>query len=139
VPDLVLTTVAGWWERYQLWRELDALRQRGELERTLADSGIGSSDVYRLLRAHPRTRQQLAAMMRRVGIDRAALPRSVPVLETLRAMEWRCGECADWRKCRAWLASSEAPEGYPAFCPNVEAFERLRGAEAGAGAGRDAL
>ena len=124
--DWLLTTITGWWERHQLRRELYGLSQRGELERTLADSGIGPSDIYRLLQAHPRTRQQLAAMMRRVGIDRAALPRTAPVLETLRAMEWRCGECVNWRQCRAWLEAPVAGTSYRVFCPNAETLDNLR-------------
>jgi len=84
------------------------------------------------MRAHPRTPQQLAEMMRRLGIDRAALPRSPAVAEALRAMEWRCGECADWRKCRTWLASGDAPGSYRALCPNAEALDELRCSETAA-------
>jgi hypothetical protein len=125
----VLLTIEGWRERSRLRRELDVLRRRGELDRTLTDCGIAPSDVSRLMRAHPRTRQQLAEMMQRLGIDRAALPRSGAVLETLRAMEWRCGECADWRACRNWLASRAAPGSYRAVCPNAEALDQLRCSE----------
>jgi hypothetical protein len=129
LPDWILLTVDGWRERSQLRRELDNLRQHGELDRTLLDSGIAPSDVSRLMRAHPRTPQQLAAMMQRLGIDRAALPRSPAVAEALRAMEWRCGECADWRKCRTWLASRDAPGSYRAFCSNAEKLDELRCSE----------
>jgi hypothetical protein len=116
-------------ERSRLQRELDDLRQHGELDRTLTDSGIAPSDVPRLMRAHPRTSQQLDEMMQRLGIERAGLPRTTAIAGALRAMEWRCGECADWRKCRAWLASHDAPGSYRAFCPNAEAFDELRCSE----------
>ena len=129
LPDRVLTTVEGWWERYQLRRELEGLRRHGELERTLADSGIAPSDIPRLLRAHPHTRQQLAQMMQRLGIDRAALPRTTPLVEALREMEWQCGACADWRHCRAWLASPASPEDDHGFCPNAGTLNLLRGGE----------
>src|SRR6476661_168604 len=75
----------------------------GELDRTLAESGIAPGDVKRLMKAHPGTARQLAAMMRRQGIDPAALPRR----SALRDMEWQCGACGDWRQCRAWLAAPE--------------------------------
>lgn len=129
VPGWIWLAVEGWRERSRLRRELDNLRQHGEYDRTLIDTGIAPSDVSRLMRMHPRTRQQLADMMQRLGIDRAALPRSPAVAEALRAMEWRCGECADWRKCRAWLASRDAPGNYRVFCPNAEALDELRCAE----------
>ncbi|HEX7968851.1 MAG TPA: DUF6455 family protein [Stellaceae bacterium] len=130
LPGWILLTVEGWRERSRLRRELDNLRQHGELDRVLIDSGIAPSDVPRLMRAHPRTPQQLAKMMQRLGIDRATLPRSPAVAEALRAMEWRCGECADWRQCRAWLASRDVPGSYRAFCPNAEALDELRCSEA---------
>jgi uncharacterized protein YjiS (DUF1127 family) len=126
LKDRILLALEGWREHARLRRELDTLRQRGELDRTLSDNGIAPCDVRRLMRAHPRTPQQLAEMMWRLGIDRAGLPRNAAVAERLRAMGWRCGECDSWRKCRAWLASSEAPESYRAFCPNAETLEELR-------------
>lgn len=124
LSDRLLTTVEGWWERYLLRRELAELRGHGELERTLADSGIAPSDIPRLLRAHPQTRQQLSRMMRRLGIDRTALPPSQ--VEAVREMEWQCGACADWRDCRAWLALPVSPGDDHAFCPNAETLDRLR-------------
>ena len=126
LPNWIWLTVDGWRERSRLRRELDNLRQQGELDRTLIDSGIAPSDVDRLMRSHPHTGEQLAQMMQRLGIDRAALPRSPTVLEELRATEWRCGECADWRKCRTWLVSRDAPDSYRAFCPNAETLDELR-------------
>jgi uncharacterized protein YjiS (DUF1127 family) len=116
----------GWREHARLRQELGALEQRGELDRTLTDTGIAPSDVPRLLRAHPHTPEQLSQMMRRIGLDRATLPHSPAVVERLRAIEWRCGECTDWRRCHAWLAADEAPENYHRFCPNAEAFDELR-------------
>jgi hypothetical protein len=44
----------------------------------------------------------------------------------MRAMEWRCGACVDWRKCRNWIASADAPGSYRAFCPNAETLDALR-------------
>ncbi len=127
--DRVRAMVAGWSERRRLKREFASLRDRGELERTLSDAGIASSDVTRLLRAHPETPEQLDQMMARLGIDRAALPRSIAVSTTLREMEWRCGECADWHKCRDWLAGRDADAKYRSFCPNAAKLDELRCAE----------
>src|SRR5579884_882704 len=87
--DRIQLAFEGWRERYRLQREFDELRRRGELERTLSDNGISQSDVVRLMRAHPRTAEQLTAMMQRLGIDRSALPHQPAIAEALRAMEWR--------------------------------------------------
>lgn len=135
LPRLIPLTLEGWREKSRLRREFGTLRDYGELERALSDCGIAASDVDRLMRAHPRTPQQLAAMMQRLGIDRAQLPRTAAMAEVLRAMEWQCGECADWRKCRGWLASPDATESHHAFCPNADVVDRLRRDEAAAAMG----
>jgi hypothetical protein len=132
LPDWARLTIETWRERSRLRRLLGHLRQHGELERVLTDSGIAPTDVAQLMRAHPRTPEQLAEMMQRLGIDRAALHRGTAVAEEVRAMEWRCGECADWRQCRAWLAAPDAPRSYRAFCPNAKALDRLRCCDAAA-------
>jgi Family of unknown function (DUF6455) len=118
--------IDGWRKRGRLRRELESLRRRGELDRTLIDNGIAPCEVSRLLRMHPGAPEQLPRMMGRLGIDRASLPRNAAVIETLRAMEWSCGECGSWRKCRSWLAASEPRESYRAFCPNAERLDELR-------------
>ena len=129
-PGWIRLEVEGWRERYRLRREFDSLEQQGELGRTLLDSGIAPSDVPRLMHAHPRTAEQLAEMIKRLGIDRLALGRKPAAAEALRAMEWRCGECADWRKCRTWLDGGDTGESYREFCPNAEALDELRTAGA---------
>jgi hypothetical protein len=122
--------IDGWRKRGRLRRELEGLRQRGELDRMLVDNGIAPCEVSRLLRTHPAAPEQLTKMMSRLGIDRAALPRKVAVIEGLRAMEWTCGECSSWRKCRTWLGGSEPHQSHRAFCPNAERLDELRCSEA---------
>jgi uncharacterized protein YjiS (DUF1127 family) len=128
--DWMQLTIASWRERAQLRRELNELSQRGELSRTLEDAGLTLTDVNRLMRAHPRTPQQLAQMMQHLGIDRSALLTQPKMVEALRAMEWQCGECTNWRKCRAWLASGHEGESYRTFCPNAAPLDAIRCAEA---------
>jgi hypothetical protein len=125
LTNWILITIEDWRERFRLRRELEDLRLHGEFDRTLADSLISPSDIPRLMRVHPGTSRQLADMMLCQGIDRAALA----CMPRMRDIEWRCGECKDWRKCRSWLASRDAPDNYRAFCPNAEAFDELRRAE----------
>ncbi len=130
LPDRLRLTIEGWREHARLRREMEGLRQRGELDRTLVDTGLSSSDMPRLMHAHPHTPQQLAQMMRHVGVDRAKLPHDPQTAASLRAIEWQCGECATWRQCRAWLASGEIAEEYRGFCPNAAALDKLRRAQA---------
>jgi uncharacterized protein YjiS (DUF1127 family) len=127
--------IEGWRERARLRSEFARLAQQGELDRTLADSGIAPSDVPRLMHAHPGTPQQLRRMMARLGIDRTRFSRSKALADAVREMEWRCGECADWRHCREWLDSGAPAETYRAFCPNATALDHLRCAEVETSAG----
>jgi hypothetical protein len=106
LTDRILVIIEGWRERRRLRRELNDL----------------PLDIPRLMKAHPGASRQLADMMRRLGIDRAAMPH----MPRLRDIEWRCGECKNWRKCRRWLASRDAADEYRAFCPNAEAYDELR-------------
>src|SRR5690348_5498302 len=122
----VSDAVDAWRERRGLARELAQLDAHGEFDRTLADNGLSSSDVPRLMHAHPGAARQLANMMSRLGVDRRRLVVTPAVAGELRDIEWRCGECRSWRQCRAWLDSEEAPERYRSFCPNTDALDRLR-------------
>lgn len=135
--DWLRLAFEGWREHAGLRRELEALHERGELDRALTDAGLSPSDVPRLMQAHPQTPQQLGQMMRHLGIDRGSLPHDAETAAELRAMEWRCGECVTWRRCRHWLAAGDGPEEYRAFCPNVVALDELRRARAAGSEGSD--
>ncbi|MBV8653078.1 MAG: hypothetical protein JO255_16560 [Alphaproteobacteria bacterium] len=121
LTDRISISIEGWRERSRLRRELTDLRLNGEFDRTLADSLISAHDIPRLMKTHPGTSRQLTEMIRRQGIDCAA----IPAMPRLRDIEWQCGECKEWRRCRSWLASRDAPDEYRAFCPNAEAFDEL--------------
>ncbi len=126
LPASIALAIEGWRERHELACEMAQLRMQGDLERTLADSGVSPSDVPRLIRAHPGAARQFAEMVERVGIDRARLPLTPAIGAAFREMGLRCGECAVWRHCRAWLDSGLLTDGYRDFCPNAEALELMR-------------
>jgi uncharacterized protein DUF6455 len=122
LPSRLMLTIDDWRERSLLANELDALAAHGELDRTLLEAGLSPTDVPRLLTGNPRAARQLPAMMRRVGID----PGLLPITPETREVEWRCTDCRSWRRCRDWLAASDADHEYRAFCPNGSALEQIR-------------
>ncbi len=126
LPASIALAIEGWRERHALACEMARLRMQGDLERTLADSGVAPSDVPRLIRAHPGAARQFGDMAERVGIDRARLPLAPAIGAAFRDMGLRCGDCTVWRHCRAWLDSGLLTDGYRDFCPNAEALELLR-------------
>src|SRR5579859_8206644 len=93
LPSRLMLTLEDWREHSSLAGELDALAAHGELDRTLTEAGLSSSDVPRLLKGHPGAARQLPEMMRRVGID----PTRLPITPETREIEWRCTDCRSWR------------------------------------------
>ncbi len=126
LPASFALAIAGWRERRALACEMARLRMQGDLERTLADSGVSPSDVPRLIRAHPGASRHFGDMVERVGIDRTRLPLTPAIGAAFRDMGLRCGDCTVWRRCGAWLDSGLLTDGYRDFCPNAEALELLR-------------
>jgi uncharacterized protein DUF6455 len=122
LPARLMLTIEDWRERSSLANELEALAAHGELDRTLLEAGLSPGDIPRLLKGNSGAARQLPEMMRRVGID----PTRLPITPETRAIEWRCTDCRTWRRCRDWLASSDADHGYLAFCPNGAALEQIR-------------
>jgi hypothetical protein len=122
LPSRLMLTIEDWRERSSLASELNALAAYGELDRTLLEAGLSPHDVPRLLKGNPGAARQLPEMMRHVGID----PSILPITPETREVEWRCTDCRSWRRCRDWLASSDADRGYREFCPNGSALEQMR-------------
>lgn len=65
----------------------------------------------------------LAAMLRQLGLDRAAVRERFP--EEMRAMEMCCAACTETGRCRRFLAGMAGAEPPSAFCPNAVLLERL--------------
>ncbi|MBV8538528.1 MAG: hypothetical protein JO128_23215 [Alphaproteobacteria bacterium] len=113
--------IEEWREQLKQQRAFEDLADRDELDRVLAEVGLGEGQLPLALRAHPRARLLCARMMRRVGI--AALPAAAPDAADV---ERRCIRCVNKRHCEAWLAAAPEGERPPRFCANAEEFDRLR-------------
>ena len=104
-------------ERWRLRRELDSLEQRGELDAVLTDLGVNRGSLSQMIAGSGRSPRLLAAMIERLGLDRAVLRHS----RYIREIERNCAVCSEHRRCQAWLDSG-AREGSSAFCPNAGLF-----------------
>ena len=98
-------------KRRQLRRELAELDSMGSLDAVLADAGLMRSQIAPLIAGCAGSRELLDRMVARLGVDAAHLP-----VETVRDMTWTCTTCPDKRKCRQWLAETEAM-AFRSFCP----------------------
>lgn len=113
--------IEAWRERLKQWRAFEELASRSELDRALAEVGLGEGQLPLVLRAHPRARMLCVRMMRRIGIA------TLPVIDVdAQEVERHCIQCAFQRHCQAWLAAAPEGERPPRFCANADTFERLR-------------
>jgi uncharacterized protein YjiS (DUF1127 family) len=125
VSDLVcrlITALDDWRERERLRSELAGLANTGELDGVLQEVGLSRGEIPVLLAGRPGAAHRMDEMMRRLGLDRAALSAS----GELRDAEWRCMRCPAWRRCRSWLAAEPLANDVPFFCPNLPSFELAR-------------
>ena len=108
--------------RAEIRSEFARLDGYGELDTMLADCGLSRDAVPEIVSNHPAAPRRLTAMLRRLGITlTASQERSAEIRE----IERTCLQCAAGRQCDHWLRSGPAGEERQ-FCPNAEAFDRLR-------------
>ena len=106
--------------REELRYEVRCLDEAGELDGALAQIGLSRAAIPELLRRYPGSVRRYGAMAARVGV-RPPSPRAG--LVALVGSRRRCLFCRESRCCEQWLA---AGDGAPTFCPNADAFERMK-------------
>lgn len=108
--------------REDLRYEFRCLDEAGELDGVLANLGFSRAAIPELLRSYPGSVRRHATMARRLGV-RPSSPRAG--LVALMGSRRRCLFCRESRRCEQWLASG-ARDGHRDFCPNADAFERMK-------------
>lgn len=107
--------------RRQLREEL-ACFAADDLDRVLADIGLGRNEMKAMIANAPRSHRLMRSMLRRLGLEnRLAL---MPV-ELVRSIERRCAACANQPECDDWMSKGAPGDGYRHFCPNAAAFDAL--------------
>jgi len=105
--------------------ELGRLDAWGELDPLLADMGLDRGALPHMVANHPRAPARLQGMLRRLGL---AGPEAMDSTLESREIQRNCLRCGAGRECDHWLAGTTAAPSAPGFCPNAEAFDRLRAA-----------
>ena len=136
----ILHRLAGAWDQFKRRRaaaridsrlradlayELGCLDQAGELDGALANLGYSRAAIPVLLRHYPGSVRRYAAMARRTGVGIEPTSTARAGLAALFGPRRRCLFCAEGRRCERWLAAGDS-DGYRAFCPNANAFERMK-------------
>lgn len=111
--------------RDDLAYELSCLDRAGELDGTLANLGYSRAAIPVLLRHYPGSIRRYAAMARHAGVGIEPAPTARAGLAALFGPRRRCLFCTESRRCERWLAGGNNA-GYEAFCPNANAFERMK-------------
>ncbi len=120
--DRVMAAADAARARAALRSEFADLDRVGELDHVLGDLGLTRLEVSTVVANHPGAARRLATMMWRLGIADDPVIRANP---EMRSIERGCLLCTASGKCERWLRSGD-PEGHREFCPNSEAFDRLR-------------
>jgi hypothetical protein len=122
VVDFVIETFAGWLKHR---RELKEMRQLdcASFGQIASELRMSSADLEALVRRGPHAADELPKMLRALGIDRADLARTEPLV--LRDMERVCALCNHKRRCDRDLAAGTATAHYEEYCANAPTIDGL--------------
>jgi bacterioferritin-associated ferredoxin len=116
-----------WLKEWQLnWsaaRQLEASDPR-EIDRVLAEYAITLSDLRRARGCASEQAELLAQMMEALGVDRAAVAKSWPVV--MRDLQRVCMWCAHKGRCRRDLEHGEVEGSAPSYCLNRSTLAALK-------------
>jgi uncharacterized protein YjiS (DUF1127 family) len=120
--EFLINSFADWLKHR---RELHELRQmdRSEFDRIAGDLRVAPDDLEELVRRGPHAADELARMLRALGINEASLARTQPLV--LRDMERVCAMCNQKRECDRDLAAGTAAQHYEEYCLNAPTIDRL--------------
>jgi uncharacterized protein YjiS (DUF1127 family) len=120
--EFLINSFADWLKHR---RELHELRQmdRSEFDRIAGDLRVAPDDLEELVRRGPHAADELAKMLRALGINEASLARTQPLV--LRDIERVCAMCNQKRECDRDLAAGTAAQHYEEYCLNAPTIDRL--------------
>jgi hypothetical protein len=113
---------AGWLKRQRELGEIGRL-DHDAMQRIAADLRIAPDDLDALVRNGPHATDELPQMLAALGIDRAALARSQPLV--LRDLARVCALCKDKARCRGDLAAGTAATRFEDYCLNAPTIDGL--------------
>jgi hypothetical protein len=121
--EWLLNSFADW---RQHRRELNEMRQLDEVEfgRIASDLKVSPDDLDELVRRGPRAADELARLLKVLGIDECLLARTE--LPILRDLERVCAMCRYKRQCDHDLAAGTIAAHYREYCLNAPTIEELK-------------
>jgi hypothetical protein len=122
VFESLIETFSDWLKhrgRLNEMRQLDTSAFNG-IAREL---GISRFDLEALVHRRPGAADELAKMLRTLGIDENGLARTEPLV--LRDMQRVCALCEHKRQCHRDLAAGTSAAHYQEYCPNAPTIDGL--------------
>jgi hypothetical protein len=123
VVDTLIDMFSAWLVHAREVAEVCKL-DSAEFEHIAHDLSVTSGDLEALVRKGVHAADELPKMLDMLGIDRAALERTQPVV--MREMNHVCAMCVDKRRCDRELASGTAAHHYRAFCGNASMLDAVK-------------
>ena len=120
--ETLINTFSDWLKHR---RELCGMRQlnTADFDRIASDLRISPHDLNELVRQGPHAADELAKLLKILGIDEEALARTQPLV--LRDMERVCALCHSKPQCDRDLAAGTSAEHYEGYCLNAPTIELL--------------
>ena len=118
----VRRSLRRWWAAQRLSTELACLSDR-ELNRLLAEVGLGRGDLFSGKLDAPRDRRRMGKMLAHFGVDpHEATPR---YWDALKDAERVCTHCTQKRRCDRWHDWGVRNNAPFVFCPNARLFDEV--------------
>jgi hypothetical protein len=108
-------------EKCRAWYEREMLRNATE---SLLIDGPARPEISTLAQANPSAGELRRRMLATLGLDHAAAARAWPGI--MRAVGRVCVTCNEPGRCRRWLDSGAADDGFRDFCPNARQLDGLK-------------
>ena len=111
------------------WNTAKPLRRRlsrssdQAIDRALAATRLGRSDLFTAFKGNARHRKRMAAMMARLGVDRTLAVEAF--WPQLREADSRCADCPNVRRCTRLLKWGVRDDAARVFCPNAALFDEI--------------
>ena len=120
--ESLIETFSDWLKhraRLNEMRQLDT----STFNSTARELGVSRFDLEALVHRGPGAADELAKMLRTLGIDENGLARTEPLV--LRDMQRVCALCEHKRQCHRDLAAGTSAAHYQEYCPNAPTIDGL--------------
>ena len=122
IVESAINLFGNWLKHRQEMRELREINS-GDFARIAHELCVTPAELDTFVRQGPRASDELATLLKSLGIDEATLSRTQPLLH--RDMIRVCAACHQKARCDRDLDACTAARHYEEYCPNTPTIDGL--------------